>query len=199
MMIDAIQMPNIAGNSDMVAEPSASNLGVGMDYSSGAINYDAPGKTYRGLGADWFNKANIAKEDFLRNEIAKDNDYIRNEAAKVADYGRSREFRQTAYQDTVADMMKAGLNPVLAVSQGETSGSYSSSGYGSSGSRSGSGDPESGSFVSLVIGLAKIVAGAFSNNPGSIISGVKDVTISSKDSKAGTYVTSRTRSYSYKN
>lgn len=37
-------------------------------------------------------------------------------------YDRARTMRQTAYQDTTADMIKAGINPMSAFQQGPTAG-----------------------------------------------------------------------------
>lgn len=41
--------------------------------------------------------------------------------ANTTAYQQQRELRQTAYQDTTADLQKAGLNPMLAYSNGATS------------------------------------------------------------------------------
>lgn len=37
------------------------------------VSMGAPGGTYRGLGSDWFNSENIAKEDWLRGEVSANN------------------------------------------------------------------------------------------------------------------------------
>lgn len=147
------------------------------DNSTGAINYDAPGNTYRGIGADWFNADNIAKEDFLRNEIAKDNDLIRN-----------RSFRQTAYQDTVADLKKAGLNPALAYQNAATTATSSSPGSSGAGSYK----ADSSKLSGLLFGIAKMVAGAFLNNPSAVVSGFTDIKTSWRDGHNMNYMTSRT-------
>lgn len=47
----------------------------------------------------------------------------RSKAAARKAYARFRQARQTAYQDTMGDMRLAGLNPILAYSQGATGGS----------------------------------------------------------------------------
>lgn len=43
-----------------------------------------------------------------------------NKKAATKTYQRQQELRETAYQDTMADMNAAGLNPILAYSKGPT-------------------------------------------------------------------------------
>lgn len=128
----------------------------------------AVGNTYRGIGADWFNAGNIAKEDFLRQQqsdllahqrdlekLGIQNDFNASEAEKGREfessealkaYERQRELRRTAYQDTVEDLKAAGLNPLLALGQGANSSAMTPSASGSSAS-SGSGNSSRGSSV----------------------------------------------------
>ena len=64
-----------------------------------------------------------AEKQALRNEQAAINAWQRSELAADRAAARTRELRSTAYQDTVASLKAAGLNPVLAASGGISGGS----------------------------------------------------------------------------
>lgn len=130
-------------------------------------------------GSEWKRNEYAASLDraFQAEQAKADRDF-QAEQSQIQ-YDRSREFRQTAYQDTIADMQKAGINPILAVSQGATSGSAGGgvSGSRASGSHSSSaGGRSSAAAQNFLSGLIKLAAGAISHNAQLTLDGIVSTT-----------------------
>lgn len=131
--------------------PTAVKVGGGL--TSG---YTSDGFAYRGLGSSFSGKAQaaIALEDWLRSEQSAENQRRFESGEAALNRAWQERMSNTAYRRAVRDMKLAGLNPVLAVSQGGSSASTpsGSSARGASGSVSsrGSVDPLSDLFAGLI-------------------------------------------------
>lgn len=172
----------MAMNVDMSAMPTFKD--TWNNFSSFLYNRDKSSDgTYRGLGADWFNATNIAKEDYERGLAQMREQASLNESAAQKQREWETQMSNTAYSRAIDDMKRAGLNPLLAISNGgastpsgasgSTSGSYSNSTAGQS---------STGEAVNSLSAIARLVAGIYTAG----------ATNATKLKTAGIYATART-------
>lgn len=98
------------------------NGNVPFEFSSEPVGGWNGKNEWRGFGI--FNQGNVAAEDFERQQQSANNQFYRDlwlqqnanewesrEAEKS--YQRTLEMDSTKYQRTIADMKKAGINPIM--------------------------------------------------------------------------------------
>lgn len=125
-----------------------------LNKFSGFTQSNASNRTF------YKNYYQAAREDYLNaidrmynaEQAGINRDFQASEAQKNRDF--QEYLSNTSYQRAVADMQKAGLNPLLAYSQG---GSSTPSGSAASGSAASGSSGSSGGQKSILESLAKIV------------------------------------------
>lgn len=140
-------------------------MAVVTDLGSAAMPIEKPynangtrNGTWRGIGSSWFNRDNIAAEDFMRQQQLQNREMNFNaqEAQKNRDW--QEMMSNTSYQRAVEDMKAAGINPLLAMSNGGASSPGGSAASIGSASLSSSGP---GDDLSAIVGGLLRIAGEF--------------------------------------
>lgn len=126
------------------------------------------GSTYRGLGSSIFNANDIALEDWQRQEQSNILSHERQAEFNAIEAEKSRDWQEymsnTSYQRMVADMKKAGINPIMAFgTSGADIGQSSTASVGSTNTKN-----QAKQFDSLS-DLLKIVSGLVLKKPSTTI------------------------------
>ena len=104
---------------------------------------------------------NSLNREFNSAESAKQREWASRENQLIRDW--ETNMSNTAYQRSVADLKKAGLNPILAYSQGGASTPTASSGSGSSASYQASGGDTISSIINSLANAAQAVSSFLPN------------------------------------
>lgn len=114
------------------------------------------------ISASTYSADDIAREDFMRDiqRMEYANRFSAQESAKQKIF--EKEMSDTAYQRAVADMKKAGINPILGLGLSGASTPSVSSASGSVSSNKGHTGSGSG-LLGLLSSIAQIVAGIYTS------------------------------------
>lgn len=181
-----------------MADPIMSG-NIPISYQSSPVAYnggwfdalDGSGalRSLSGLGV---NSAAIAKEDWLRTEQSADNALYRDIVAmqyanqfNAEESQKQRDFEErlanTSYQRAVADMKKAGINPIMLMGNGGADVPQGASASSSSRSSNGSSyrhspGQESSVVNGLIGGIFQVVAGLITKNTKMAVAGLANAT-----------------------
>lgn len=168
----------MAIQSDISSGATSYGVGSPASYGSAALGTLSTGLnallgTDFGLSGYSESYADALDREYNAEQAQINRDFNSSEAQKQRDF--EERMSNTSYQRAIDDMQKAGINPILAFQHGgaSTPSGSAASGSAASGSRKGSYSFSDGR--DKLLGIAKIVAGAYTNNPGISASGFMDV------------------------
>lgn len=140
-----------------IGNSSALGSAIGNSSARDAVDSEEVPSYLEGLFTSLGNE-NVLNRDFNSAEALKNRQFQADEAAKQRDW--YTEMSNTAYQRAVVDMQRAGINPILAYSQGGAAAATSGVPAGSSASYNVGGGDTLSSVLSSVADLVSAINGS---------------------------------------
>lgn len=128
-------------------------------------NFIPSGNAWRGMIPDLFTTTQKDKEEWIRSEQSAENAFNRSVELQTQAQDFEKEMSNTAYQRAIEDMKKAGLNPLLAYSQGGANMSSTAVGSSTPASRTPSSGGDVGSVINGTAKLIQVIAGLVTKKP----------------------------------